>query len=287
MKKKILSILLVVLLIMLSGCGIGDQSDIEENPSENIDNNSENNTQEDNSNNNDTDNQNDEPLDDTNLEQEENYEETAQIFHSYLPIIGEDMYYFGLAEYGHIATLNIVSEEIDKSEYRYSGVYNDGSGIDDQFEISYILNYKDGTVTEHVISNTRNDKKEVNSKLHDLILVKLPLELGNKWSQETTINGENHTVNAEIIEYDDITGKIKVSYTVKGVSGYYNDTYFEERTFEKGYGLTGFTNLFPGEPNLSEEDKSDPQKTKEALKNLYCFGYSLNKYELDEETNNK
>lgn len=262
MKYKILFSIFLVIFI-LSACSSIDIDNNEKLTNEQRENNS-----------NSTD-QDDEVKSNEDVK---NYLKNAQILKSYLPDMEKEMYYYGLAEYGHIATMSLVSEDLEKSEYKYLGTYNDGTGIEDDFEIRYIIDYKEGIVSEYVISNTRNDKKEVNSKLHDLILVKLPLELGNKWTQETIINDEKHTVNSEIIEYDKETGKVKVKYVAKGVSGYYNETYFEERSFEKGYGLTGFMNLFPGEHELSDDEKSDPQKTEEVLRNIFSFGYSLNKY---------
>lgn len=268
MKYRILFIIFL-LIFTLTACSSNDINKDNEKPSneqqENITNNIDPNA---------PDNKGEEI---NSNEDEKNYIRNAEIIKLYLPDKEKEMHYYGLAEYGHIAIMNIVSEDLEKSEYKYLGTYQDGSGIEDHFEIKYIIDNKEGFISEHVISNTRNDNKEVNSKLHDLILVKLPLEIGNKWTQKTIINGEKHTVNSEIIEYDNETGKIKVSYVAEGVSGYYNQTYFEERTFEKGYGLTGFMNLFPGEPDLSDEEKSDPQKTDEVLRNIFSFGYSLNK----------
>ena len=72
-----------------------------------------------------------------------------------------------------------------------------------------------------------------------------------------------------------MTGKMRVTYTVKGVPGYFQNTYIEERVFERGRGMVGFSNLMPGDIPISEADAKDSQKLKEALIN-HMFGYSLN-----------
>lgn len=206
----------------------------------------------------------------------ENYDQVKSVMNTYLPTLDKEWYYYGLAEYGHIGVLKEINNTKTESIYEYYGAYNDGSGIPDEFVIKYTINYKEGTVKESVMSNTRSSLKEVNSKFHDPIILKLPLEMGTKWTFKTTINDNKYDANAEIIEFDNTSGRIKVKYIATGVPGYYNETYFEERTFEKGYGMTGFVNIFPGELYISEEDAKDPEKLEQAINN-HTFGYSINK----------
>ncbi|WP_143094036.1 hypothetical protein [Caldicoprobacter faecalis] len=65
------------------------------------------------------------------------------------------------------------------------------------------------------MSSTRFDPPEVNSKLHNLVM-KTPFKQGETWSHSTRINGK---------EYHPATGRMKVTYTVKGVPGYSQNTY--------------------------------------------------------------
>lgn len=201
----------------------------------------------------------------------------AEEIRQYLPPLNKEMYYFGLAEYGHIGTLKEISSNDEQSMYEFKGIYNDGTGIPDEFSIRYIINYTTGIVTETVLSNTRNDIMEVNSKLHNLVVLKFPIEKNAVWYDDVVINGNPYIARAEIIEHDgNSNGRTKVKYTVSGVSGYYNDTYFEERVFEKGYGMTSFSNIMPGDIGISEEDKDDINKVNQAIAN-HSFGYSLSK----------
>ena len=80
-------------------------------------------------------------------------------------------------------------------------------------------------------------------------------------------------MNAQVIEYDGTV--VKVLYTAEDVNGYYNNTYFEIRTYEKVYGITSFGNIMPGEVDLSGVDTSDEIAVREYIINMYMFGYSL------------
>lgn len=125
------------------------------------------------------------------------------------------------------------------------------------------------------MSSTRFDPPEVNSKLHNLVILKTPFKQGKTWSHSTRINGKEYKVTARIKEYDPATGRMKVTYTVNGVPGYFQNTYIEERIFEPGRGMVGFSNLMPGDIPISKADVKDSKKLEEALIN-HMFGYSLN-----------
>ena len=68
---------------------------------------------------------------------------------------------------------------------------------------------------------------------------------------------------------------IRVRYEVPGVTGYFRDTYLEERVFQAGRGMTGFSNLIPGDIGLSGKDLENEQLVEEALRQ-HMFGYGLN-----------
>jgi hypothetical protein len=207
---------------------------------------------------------------------ETGYRNNIQI-NRYLPKVDQNLRYFGLAEYGHKGVLKRISATSDDAVYEFQGVYQDGSGIEDKFRVRYYIDYIRGTVTEQVVSNTRkNSPKEVNSKLHNIVILKTPFEQGNKWSHRTSINGKEYTVKSEIMAVDSPSGKITVRYTVEGVPGYFQNRYIEERTFEPSYGLTGFSNLMPGNIDISPADMQKPEKLNEAIIN-HMFGYSLDK----------
>lgn len=193
---------------------------------------------------------------------------------SYLPKLTKELRYNGLAEYGHIGTLVKVSDNQDNAIYEFKGVYDDGSGIADKFTVRYYLDYIRGTLTEKAITNTRTKKNEVNSKLHDIVLLKLPIEKGATWSHDTIMNGKKYSVRATINEVNSNEGIVKVSYIITNVAGYYNNTYFENRTFQIGYGMTGFSSIMPGKLSIDPKDINNKEKLQQAIDN-HMFGYSL------------
>ncbi len=199
----------------------------------------------------------------------------AAAWEQWLPELGREYTCFGLAEYGHKGVLTQLKASDKETVLEYRGIYSDGTGRDDRFVVRYHVDSARGTVTEEVVSNERG-AKEVNSRLHNLVVLMFPLRKGSHWSHQATLNHKPVTVRAEITEYDESAGVVKVRYTAENAAGYYNDTYLEERTFEKGFGMTGFGCLMPGSIGLSGKDAKDPEKVQEALVQ-HMFGYSLNK----------
>ena len=215
----------------------------------------------------------------TSNEQQGDAKDNKAILKSYLPPLDTKLRYFGLAEYGHIGQLEQKKDYKDEAMYEFNGQYQDGIGTPDKFVVRYYMDFNRDTITEMAMSNARTGKAEVNSKLHNIVVLKLPIEEGKTWKHRTTIDGKKYTVTAKIIKIDG--DKVAVRYEVPGIKGYYDDTYIEERTFEKGYGMTGFANLMKGDIGISEEDAKDPSKLRQALIN-HMFGYSLAKSEVNQ-----
>lgn len=199
----------------------------------------------------------------------------AESCKQWLPELEKPYTYFGLAEYGHKGKLVKLSESGREDVYEYQGVFADGRGDESKFVLRYHADLARGAVTEQVISNERGGA-EVNSKLHNLVVLKFPLSPGGHWSHEAKLNGKSVTVQASVAEYDEAKGIVKVRYTAKDAAGYYDNTYIEERIFEKGYGMTGFSGLMPGDIGIGAADAKDAAKLNEALKQ-HSFGYSMNK----------
>lgn len=204
---------------------------------------------------------------------------------SYLPPLDTKMRFVGLAEYAHQGTLTKISENGQEELYRFNGDFQDGSGIPGQFTIQYVFNYPTGTVVEKVIENTRTKKKEVNSKLHDPEILRLPLKVGNTWQQEINFEGQRKLMTAQIVSnsYEGRTfysqmqngsPVMTVRYSVEGAAGYYNNTYIEERRFQQGRGMVGFSQLMKGDLGL--KGKEDTYSVDEAILN-HMFGYGLNR----------
>lgn len=208
------------------------------------------------------------------------YPEQRQL-NSLLPPYDQLMRYFGLAEYGHSGTLHPVSETSEQKVVEFVGAFEDGSGIPGAFTVQYTLDFVAGTVTEQVRSNSRSGKAEVNSLMHDPVVLKLPLEQGNKWEQVVRIGGEERTMRAEVVEVgNSYYGQpqdrpvIRVKYQVAGVAGYFRDTYLEERVYQSDRGMIGFSRLLPGDIGLTDAQLQNEQLVQETLQQ-FMFGYSM------------
>lgn len=197
---------------------------------------------------------------------------------SWLPPMNVMMLYYGMAEYAHRATFTDVEYEKQGRIYTVEGDFEyDGSGIPGNFTLQYEVDGNRGSVTEHVLENTRLGENKINSKFKDLIILQLPLETGNSWSQKLIFEGEEKTMTATIMETkiaENGNTQIKVDYQVPA-EGYHDGIYFERRTFEKGRGLVQFSLLLPGELSLEGKEWDDPQKVEQAIDNQQ-FGYSQN-----------
>lgn len=200
------------------------------------------------------------------------YEINIQV-KNYFPPFEKELNYYGLAEYGHNGSASLQSISSTDAIISFDGIYNDGSGVEDEFTVKYFINFITGTITEQVISNTRNDIPEVNSKLHNIVVLKFPLENGNTWSHQTTINGEDKTVIAKIVELKQ-DGTVTVEYKVEDIDDYINNTYIERRTFSPTQGMTHFANSIKG-LLVPDSIADDPAKLKEFIENN-MFGYYLN-----------
>jgi hypothetical protein len=202
---------------------------------------------------------------------------------AFLPPLGEQLRYFGLAEYAHEGQLVKVSEDQDKAVYQFNGNFQDGSGIPGEFKVQYLFDYKKGTIQEKVVENTRSSKEEVNSKLHHPVILKLPLEVGNTWQQEITFEGEKKTMTGTIVsiayegrtfysQMKNVHPVVTVRYRVEDAPGYFQNMYVEERKFQKGRGMISFSNLMKGA--LDIKDMNDVYQIEQAIIN-HMFGYSL------------
>ncbi|MGE5330008.1 MAG: hypothetical protein ACM3KR_10955 [Deltaproteobacteria bacterium] len=211
------------------------------------------------------------------------------VLNSYLPPLNKTLRFFGLAEYAHKGILKQISTSSESSVYQFNGEYTDGSGIPGTFKVQYIFDYLKGTILEKVIENTRKKTKSVNSILNNFVILKLPIQVGSTWFSNITINGNKNEVQAKIIDisyraktiyspyvsdYDRNNPIITVRYIVNNVPGYYKNTYIEERKFQIGRGMIGFSNLMPGSLPISPKDLQNPLKVEEAVIN-HMFGYSL------------
>lgn len=195
-------------------------------------------------------------------------------YEKWLPQLGLEYRYTGLAEYAHTGQLIKVESKSGEDVYEYRGTILGASGVDTTFVVQYRADTKRGTVTEQVMSNERGTA-DIHSKLHNLVVLKFPLETGATWSHKATLDGTSVTVKAEVVRYDADAGVVQVRYTAPA-EGYYDNTYRETRTFEAGYGMTAFSMLLPGDIGLSPEDAKDEAKRATAL-DAFSFHYEMEK----------
>ncbi|MDF2547996.1 MAG: LysM domain protein [Anaerosolibacter sp.] len=153
---------------------------------------------------------------------------------------GDQYFYNGFAEYGHIQQIDRIDEEEGKRIYHVVGMVDDPSGGeatgDFTLEMQYVV---DGEkITEKILQG-----QKLPHKIPELEVLRLPLEEGNQWEQKMLINGTEETLKAEIesvdIDPQDKRDTYTVVYTVP-MAGMPNDTYKEIRTYKKGVGLYHF-----------------------------------------------
>lgn len=192
----------------------------------------------------------------------------------WLPPLGRTMRYAARTDYAHRGTLLLEQENEREAVYCFHGAYEQGNGTKDAFVVRYYYDKGRGTVTEKAVSNERTGEAEVNSKLHHLVVLRFPLRADSRWVHDTFLDGKRVSVVAEVVECDARAGRVRVRYTVEGAEGYYENKYIEERVFEVGRGLTGFTMRLPGAIPVGADAMVGPMQVQQAV-SAHMFGYSL------------
>lgn len=187
----------------------------------------------------------------------------------------EESYYHGYAEFGYSLKFSEKKQGDNGDELIYKGYMIDGES-DDPNEKNFtetIEIAKDGTVTSKIVKvepfGLYDSLKLMDTVVEDQVILKLPLEVGNKWEQPFTFKGQELVAKTELVEVEEVEGKkrYKTELTVEGIEDFFDNKYVESRVYEEGKGLVEFENRFPlslfssDAPGLSEED--------------YVFSYSL------------
>jgi hypothetical protein len=152
--------------------------------------------------------------------------------------IGYTWIYNGFAEYGHTMTLDAIIESEDSSVYEISGEVADMSGGEGNFSVDLTLKY---ILSGNSIVQEKAEEMMLDSKFDRLTLIKLPLEVGNTWT-ETVIDPETQnevTLNSEIVIVEMVDSAMQ--YTVR-----YDDVdsdYYELRIFREGVGVISVEKL--------------------------------------------
>ncbi|HAX74087.1 MAG TPA: hypothetical protein DCY20_11230 [Firmicutes bacterium] len=185
--------------------------------------------------------------------------------------------YNGLAEYGHITTLNAISlTHGPQMVYQYSGVMNDGMGDNDGsriFDLKYLVS--NDAIFEQINNkdsyNELSDEHLLNSIIANKLVLKAPLVDGNTWVEQFDYQNQSYVANNTLHIKSSETGATQyvVETIVEQIEGYLNQTYKEVRTFEVGKGMTSFKNILP----LARFDETYISQHPE--EEVYYFGYSL------------
>lgn len=189
-------------------------------------------------------------------------------YNDYFIATQNTLVYNGYAEYGH----TLSNMKIDKSNLviKYSGKMEDGYGEDSRGERTFSLNYifkldEAGTpmVYERVYNNDymSSNTDSLNSIIKNYIVMWGDPKENDTWSQKVIYNGKEYT--AKTVMTDVSYTKYNLETTITDIDGFYNDTYIEKRTYDRGYGLISFENT----PAIDDNETS---------MNL-IFGYTLSK----------
>lgn len=155
------------------------------------------------------------------------------------------MDYRGYAEYGYYLWFNKEYKKDDKTFLYYNGEINDACKFGDIY-LKYEINNKN--IIQSIMVNyyypSIKQEHKLNSIIQDKIVLQLPLEKGNKWTQKFTYNGKEYTGETTITDIYNYEGNTRYETVtkVKDIAGFKNNEYFERCIYEENKGLISFEN---------------------------------------------
>lgn len=212
-------------------------------------------------------------LDDNSIDTEEDETNSTLVnfFNSYKDYFiasQNTLTYNGYAEYGY----TLSNLQVDKTNLviKYSGEMSDGYGEDSRGKRTFSLNYifkldEGGTpmVYERVYNKDymSSNTDSLNSIIKNYIVMWGDPKENDTWTQKVVYDGKEYTAktvmtNVSYTKYD-------LETTISDIDGFYNDTYTEKRTYDRGYGLISFENT----PSVDDNETSMD----------LIFGYTLTK----------
>lgn len=187
--------------------------------------------------------------------------------------VGTTAHYFGLAEYGHNVELTSVKKTDATVVYKIDGTMDDARGGDPDtrtFKVTYTVDHT--SIKEVIVNNdelrAKGQDNRLNSIIPNQIILKLPLEVGTKWNQKFTYKKQEYTAATkitQIIEGTDGNKQYVTKTTVDDIDGFYNNQYYEIRTYEVGKGLIQFQNTM---------EMYDIDVDRELTAEDFLFGYT-------------
>ncbi|QUI20844.1 hypothetical protein HZI73_00310 [Vallitalea pronyensis] len=186
-------------------------------------------------------NNDDESTDDNNTMNEPYSEELAQYFPAQE---GMAFNYSGTVEYGQLLTVDQVTKEDHQLALSFMGEIEDvsgGEGLSKEersLEVSYVITHD---AVKEIVKNETIRFSQSNMKEH--VVLKTPIEEGNKWTQKVTIDNKSYDAETTITEVsNDEKGKsmVKTETKIADMADYPDETYKEIRTYKEGKGLSEF-----------------------------------------------
>lgn len=165
---------------------------------------------------------------------------------SYLISNSEVIKYTGYAEHGF--AINYDGENKDGLIINYNGKMEDGYGEDERGERSFKLEYyfhSDSKGVPMAYERIRNNdymnlqKDNLVSIIKNYIVMWGDIEIGKEWTQNVSIDGEKYTAKTTVT---DVQGdSYKLNTVINDIEGYSDKTYKEERVYTKGKGLVNIS----------------------------------------------
>jgi len=194
-----------------------------------------------------------------------------------MPQMPTSWIYSGTAEYNHVMSIGEIYETMGQKIYRIYGEVEDmtggNSGADFRFELAY-------SVLGDSIVQSKKGQMLMDSDYDKIILIKLPLEIGNTWSENIIDNEGNSVKITSVIE--DISEDEGTIYTVRYSAK--GSEYYEVREIKEGSGVVHFEkvlfydgDMFPVQYSLFKLNREETlivkeEKDNESVKDLGPFG---------------
>ncbi|MCT4634191.1 MAG: hypothetical protein N4A76_15890 [Firmicutes bacterium] len=155
-----------------------------------------------------------------------------------LPQEGYLAVYSGTAESGRVQKINSVEVNGDKTVYSIKGYRDDMSGTAsvDQLTVEYNYLLDANSIKQELVKGG-----DVDLNVKNLTILKMPLEVGNQWSETVeSSDGKMVEVQSSIKSIDENEGAIQ--YTVETKLMDSGD--IETRVFEEGSGVVNYSRLY-------------------------------------------
>lgn len=150
---------------------------------------------------------------------------------------GHTLVYWGFAEYGHEIRLDRMFIDDASVVYVFDGMVSDMSDGEAEGDFGIRLCY---TVSDSALSMTQSSEMAMDNDFPEMVLLRLPLTAGNRWSQ-TVARREGGQVELECVITRVSQGPpMTVTVLYRDADG----PFYQKRVFEEGTGITGFEKLF-------------------------------------------